>query len=391
MPATAPAQTGEGHLGRLFRFLAAVALINTGIAVMLTLLVGRGNFATNLLHSQAIGLSVYLLMYGPLTLLRGQTGVRRWAWLGLCALAIPAGFVIGFELSARLMGMASPLFNGVPGYEGLGGFLVLTVIVSVGCGLFFWQRGQVAALAVEAAQASERASVERMRAEAASHQAMEARFALLRAQLEPHMLFNTLANVRTLIAFDPVHAQAMMDRLIAWLRATLSASRRDTVSLADEFALLHDYLLLIAMRMGPRLQFRLDLPEELNDWAVPALLLQPLVENAVRHGLEPLVEGGVITVTASRHQNGLRLVVEDTGAGFAAKVAPAGDAGTMDASSGFGQTQVRQRLSTLYGDRAGLTIDSPRPDARDPDQPPGTRITIDLPRDPGSLASEEAS
>jgi LytS/YehU family sensor histidine kinase len=127
----------------------------------------------------------------------------------------------------------------------------------------------------------------------------EARLKLLEAQLEPHMMFNTLANLRVLIATDPPRAQAMLDHLIAYLRATLGGARAALHPLADEFARLADYLEIMAVRMGPRLAFALDLPEALRGVPVPPLLLQPLVENAIRHGLEPQVAGGHIGVRAS--------------------------------------------------------------------------------------------
>ena len=187
----------------------------------------------------------------------------------------------------------------------------------------------------------------------AQHEATQARLKLLEAQLEPHMLFNTLANLRVLVASDPARAQAMLDHLIAYLRATLSASRATLHPWADEMDRLRDYLELMAVRMGPRLAYALEVPEALHAIPVPPLLLQPLVENAIRHGLEPQVEGGRITVRACTDAN-QRLVLEvcDTGAGLAAG-APA----TSSAPGrSFGLAQVRERLSTLYGDQGTIEL-----------------------------------
>ena len=169
-------------------------------------------------------------------------------------------------------------------------------------------------------------------------QATEAQLKLLQTQLEPHMLFNTLANLRVLIGTDPVRAQEMLDRMIAYLRATLDASRTATHPLQAEFDRLRDYLELMAIRMGPRLAFTLELPPELAAVPVPALLLQPLVENSIQHGLEPQVQGGRITVSARCEGAQLVLEVADTGAGRAPP-APGG--------RGFGLTQIRERLATL--------------------------------------------
>ena len=168
------------------------------------------------------------------------------------------------------------------------------------------------------------------------------------------MLFNTLANLRMLIGTDPERAQEMLDRMIAYLRATLSASRSTEHALEHEFERLRDYLELMAARMGPRLAYTLDLPDALRTAPVPPLLLQPLVENAIRHGLEPQVQGGHITVRAYTRpapggQTLLVLEVADTGAGLPAQL-PAPSPGRS-----FGLTQVRERLATLHG--AAGTLD----------------------------------
>jgi len=140
--------------------------------------------------------------------------------------------------------------------------------------------------------------------------------------------------------------------MIAYLRATLAASRATTHALQAEFDRLRDYLELMAIRMGPRLQYTLDLPAALAEQRVPALLLQPLVENSIQHGLEPKVEGGRIAVSARTEEGHLLLEVADTGAGF---VIPA-EAGIQGFQRGFGLTQIRERLATVYGDRATFDL-----------------------------------
>ena len=185
-------------------------------------------------------------------------------------------------------------------------------------------------------------------------QASEAQLKLLETQLEPHMLFNTLANLRMLIGTDPARAQEMLDRMIGYLRATLSASRSSQHPLSHEFERLRDYLELMAVRMGPRLAYTLDLPDALRDVPVPPLLLQPLVENAIRHGLEPQVDGGHITVRASTRpgDGGTLLVLEvsDTGAGLPATLPKPGP------GQSFGLAQARERLATLHGSAGTLDL-----------------------------------
>lgn len=188
---------------------------------------------------------------------------------------------------------------------------------------------------------------QRERALEMHRQATEARLKLLETQLEPHMLFNTLANLRALIQTDPPRAVQMLDRLNDYLRATLRGSRTNAQSgahtLADEFARLRDYLELMAVRMGPRLSHGFDLPDDLLSHPVPPLLLQPLVENAIRHGLEPRIEGGRVTVRARREGRQLVIEVVDTGVGMERP------AGTSAGPGGFGIAQVRERVASLSG------------------------------------------
>ncbi len=192
------------------------------------------------------------------------------------------------------------------------------------------------------------------------------------------MLFNTLANLRVLIALDPPRAQAMLDHLIAFLRATLDASRADTPgshTLATEFERLSDYLSLIAIRMGPRLRWSIDLPDALRCQPVPPLLLQPLVENSIRHGLEPAIEGGTIEIRAAAESGRLVLSVRDSGVGLdLAHPSPGG--------SHFGLQQVRERLASLHGTAARLQLD-----AVPADQGGGTLARIELPLNPAPGAS----
>lgn len=253
--------------------------------------------------------------------------------------AIILGYAIGTALGDAYTGHSTwDLMTLSP--ERFWRFLFWSVATSAGFLFFFYQREKAHAL-------------EKL--------ATETRLKLLESQLEPHMLFNTLANLRVLIGVDPARATAMLDQLNDYLRATLAASRSEgSHPLALEFQRLRDYLGLMSVRMGDRLRFTLDLPDELAQHPVPPLLLQPLVENAIRHGLEPAVQGGAITVSARREGDTLRITVQDTGVGF-----------DGDPRSGFGLTQVRERLATAFGEQAGLEWSSASGQ--------GTRITLTLP------------
>ncbi|MEJ8845921.1 sensor histidine kinase [Variovorax rhizosphaerae] len=266
----------------------------------------------------------------------GHGWPKGWRGLLLVALGIGFGWYFGEMLGSRFFGMgfSTSLRDNQAS-------LILTIFAGAAITFYFHSRGKASALTAQI--------------NAAERDASEAKLKLLETQLEPHMLFNTLANLRVLITTDPQRAVAMLDRLNSYLRATLSGSRALAHPLSSEFDLLRDYLELMSVRMGDRLHYTLDLPDHLRDVPVPPLLLQPLVENAIQHGLEPKVGGGSIVVRASQQGTGseARLVLEvnDTGVGLSQH------ASTLDEPGrGFGLTQVRERLASTYGDRGAITL-----------------------------------
>lgn len=346
------------------------ALFTVGLAVMISLvltLVRHGRFLDNLVYSLAIGLLCELLLDGGRWLVARILFLRTpddtdagkgwpgWGWMGACiAVGVPLAYLGGHAFGDWVTGYRSSLGNWRPKVA----MLTVSLTLGLAATLFYKSRIDLAATRAEA--------------EAALRMAAEHRLKLLESQLEPHMLFNTLANLRVLIALDPPQAQAMLDHLIAFLRSTLQGSRTTLHPLHVEFDRLRDYLALMGVRMGPRLQTHLDLPPALADVAVPTLLLQPLVENAIRHGLEPALDGGQIRIEA-RHVDrpeGMRLQLRvfDSGDGPS-------DAASPPSGTGFGLTQVRERLRTLYGAEATLTLT--RTDGAG--EPPGTLALIDLP------------
>ena len=168
------------------------------------------------------------------------------------------------------------------------------------------------------------------------------------------MLFNTLSNLDDLIDESPEQAHVMLAHLIDFLRSTLSGSRVNQHALGNEFKLASDYLSLMQIRMGDRLQTSLNLPLELSEAQVPAMLLQPLVENAIKHGLETRKEGGHLDVTAQSQEGDLILQVSNSGASDHQAI------GTEEAlngnSGGFGLQYVKDRLQALYGATASLQL-----------------------------------
>ncbi|PZP31024.1 MAG: sensor histidine kinase [Roseateles depolymerans] len=187
--------------------------------------------------------------------------------------------------------------------------------------------------------------------EALLAQQTEAQLSALNAQIEPHFLFNTLANVKRLYETAPERGRHMLMALIAYLRAALPGMRRQESTLADELELVRHYLAILQMRMGDRLSFTIDAEPALLQARLPTLVLPTLVENAIKHGLSPLPEGGHITIRARLQGAELRIEVEDDGAGF----------GSASGGAGVGLANTRARLAARFGDAAALELEAAQP------------------------------
>ena len=209
------------------------------------------------------------------------------------------------------------------------------------------------------------------RAEAERHlmskHAIEAELKLMQAQVEPHFLFNTLASVQYLTETDPREAGKLLSHLIDYLRAALPQLRASSTTLAKEVGLAAAYLNILKMRMGSRLEFAIDVPAELSQHPFPPNLLISLVENAIKHGVEPSADGGTVRVAAQQIDDRLTVSVTDTGRGSAAP--PAGQPG-----DGVGLSNVRERLAALYGPRGRFTLET--------SAPRGTRAALSIPFEP---------
>jgi two-component sensor histidine kinase len=306
---------------------------------------------------------------------RGEGAWRNWRgwveWYGInLAVALCVGLVIHalFRLGERLIGadriraFSSPLrglyFGGLPvlgtaigwplaswlvGQDGPGWFrlgdantivgsLLLSALISLVIYQFF-------AAKERQAQAEKRAT--------------EAQLRLLQGQIEPHFLFNTLAGVISLIDESPARAKAMLLAFTDYLRASLTTLRHDEGPLSQELELARAYLLLLQSRMEDRLRFSIDADEAARRVPVPPLLLQPLVENAVHHGLEPTLDGGTVTVRARVAGGRLVLEVLDNGRGLHAPPRRGNRAG-----AGMALANIRQRLQGRYGGEATLELNT---------------------------------
>ena len=184
------------------------------------------------------------------------------------------------------------------------------------------------------------------------HQAVEAQLRLMQGQIEPHFLFNTLANVQSLMGRDMPRAKLMLETFTDYLRASLVQLRHTDSTLVAELAMVRSYLTLMQIRMEERLRFEIDASDDALAAALPPLLLQPLVENAIEHGLEPKIEGGSIRISAQVVDDRLHICVIDDGLGLASNEAQR----PRKRGNGMALPNIRERLRTRYGDEAALTL-----------------------------------
>jgi signal transduction histidine kinase len=213
----------------------------------------------------------------------------------------------------------------------------------------------------QAAQATETAEAESLK-----RQVVEARMAAMQAQVEPHFLFNTLGSIDHLIETDPARASTMQKNLIQLLRASMPTMREagdgGPRDLKRELEVIRPYLEILKVRMEDRLRTEIDVPEGLQSAEFPSMMIQTLVENAIKHGLEPKPEGGSLSVRAEVQHGKLAVTVADTGVGFG-KAATGG--------TGVGLANVRERLQLLYGNKATLSVRE--------NNGGGTAVTITVP------------
>ena len=246
--------------------------------------------------------------------------------------AVMAMLCVGFGLALSYLVLGS-----LPGVKGVDltqqrswlSIAVISVFVSVFWGLWTWQE---------------------LHEEQLKGQAQEAQLRLLQGQIEPHFLFNTLANVQSLLDQDLPKAREMLTNFTDYLRASLGSLRGESSCVADELELARAYLLLLQARMEERLRFSIEADEASRALPLPSLLLQPLVENAIVHGLEPSIEGGQVRVSARVQGQHLLLEVQDDGRGLQAATRPA------RRGAGMALSNIRQRLQARYGPGATLQL-----------------------------------
>jgi sensor histidine kinase YesM len=333
-----------------FTLIGILGFLTSGRQVLLSDVPSA--FANNLLISNVIGFSFWGVMelIGP---------VMRW----VTARGLFAPVIFYTLLGTLIVTGSFYLVSFIPGYGGIGRWLftvpqfvssfIISLMISTVIGLIWQRRANELAAQITLAE-------ERERTESAQRATVQANLRALQAQIEPHFLFNTLANVTSLIHTRPDDAKHMLEEFIAYLRASLATTRENETTLAKEFVLMQSFLAVLQVRMGNRLVVRVELPDDLQQFVLPPMLIQPLVENAIKHGVEPKIEGGEILLKATRIGDVVAIEVTDTGMGFQNSTA-----------NGIGLQNVRERLDKLYDGKATLTIED--------NLPSGTKITIRMP------------
>jgi Histidine kinase len=332
----------------LRRRLPVTLAINTVIALLIALLLHSWDeVIPNLVIAYCIGLSILALVAlvrcTVMQRFRGRMHMR----FAIYFVLIVAGAIGGELLSKLFLPRQSPTYTMHEGYIWLVAIVFSLVAGSIALFInFSWVR-----------IAQSKRDLER-----AERAAIEAQLRALQAQIEPHFLFNTLANLDALIATDANCARRLLGNLIRYLRAALTHARSEAATLQTEVELLKAYLAIMGMRLPNRLTTEFDCDPDCLRLRFPAMLLQPLVENAITHGIEPACDGGNIRISVRCADDKLLVSVDDTGVGL-------GNA--TNAGTGAGIQNVRARLKSLFGGAAHLVLE--------PLTPRGTHAAIVVP------------
>jgi sensor histidine kinase YesM len=337
--------------GAQWMYLLATLIYNCVFAVILTIgFIAFDSKATlwktfwqTVLVSNCIGFSIHLLMetvFGKI-IPRMKYKLADWQRGTLASFVALIGIYLGYTIAFGILGRNfTAMMASYPRFA-----FGMLLVGLLGCVLWILiMDGQTRRIRAEADQALHNEESQRL-----SAQARGAELRALQAQIEPHFLFNTLANVLALIDYEPQKAKRMLDSFITHLRQSLDASRQTHATLGSEIDLVTSYLQMLEIRMGDRLKFSVDCPEALRATPFAPLLLQPLVENAVKYGLEPKIDGGLIAIRVREREQIIVVEVNDDGVGLSAKT-------TARSGTGTGISNVRERLDSIYGARAALNV-----------------------------------
>jgi sensor histidine kinase YesM len=332
-----------------FRSLSYTVLFDTFIALVLTGIKFGGGFVENFIISQCIGISICSLALTGLYLFRPANPLFM---LVVVMIAIIIGTGVGWTLGSMAAGLSVSLFD-----QRFISVIILGIMFGSIISYFFFSRERISQTEILVQE-------ERIKRLTSEKKALESNLRLLQAQIEPHFLFNTLSNIMSLLETDLEKGKSMLTDFIHYLRTALQKTREETTTIGQEIEMIQTYLNIFKVRMGDRLDYRLDIPDTIQGYPFPPMLIQPLVENAIRHGLEPKIEGGELFIRGKKEGDVISLEIIDTGMGF-----------NEGEYTGVGLSNVRERLQSLYGGKGRLILEENRPS--------GLKAIIEVPYDAG--------
>jgi sensor histidine kinase YesM len=326
-------------------------IISTVIAAFLTVTgITTKSFLINFVMSQSFGIPICSTVLFLLWMLKPN---KISSFALIFVIGIGGGTLIGLQTGPFVL---RQIFSIVleQAEKGLLQTLILAITFGSVASYFFYSRARLRV-------SEEQIQQEKIKRLSSEKGALEANLRLLQAQVEPHFLFNTLSNILSLIDTNPANGKSMLVDLIHYLRTSLSRTFPGQITLDREIDMIKAYLNIQKIRMGERLHFQIELPEALREHPFPPMLLQPLVENAVKHGLEPKMEGGEIMIQAAEEDDLIRIEVRDTGLGF-----------SSFQGTGVGIGNVKERIQLLYGGKGRLKLEENKPN--------GVRAIVEVPK-----------
>lgn len=331
----------------------SILVANTLIALFIILINPQARFIVSFTISQCIGISICCCVFGAANLIKVQ---RMSVQAALLVAAVIVGAIIGVALATAVtrllhMDVGATMPENMKTQFYLSNLLWALLFGSIVSYVFI---------------SLQRLSDEKIKRLEVEKNAIVTEIKLLQSQMEPHFLFNTLSTILSLIDTDQEKAKQMLESFTAFLRTSLVTGRNETTTLSQELDVVKNYLKIYAVRMGDRLRYRIDVPDSLRDFRVPPLIIQPLVENAVKHGLEPSVRGGELLIQGQQEGDRVRITVSDSGMGI----------NESSAGNGISLENIRKRLDLLYQGRASLTFAE--------NEPTGVKVVIEIPYETAS-------
>lgn len=311
---------------------AAVAFFNLIIAFLLwTLMSEKDTFLMFFVLSQCIGLSICSFGNILFNIFKPSTTLKQVLLLIICLMA---GSMTGLVLFSVIFNAKHDFYFPV---------LIAGIIFGTVISYFFVVHEKYSQLKLEKKEEElKRISLEK--------ENIQANLKYLQAQIEPHFLFNTLSNVLSLLDTDIEKGKKMLENLTLYLRTSLKHTRNDQNNLSQEIETIRSYLDINKIRMDDRLEFNIELPKHLQNIPIPPMLIQPIVENAVKHGIEPKVSGGSINISISEKESVIEIKITDTGVGI-----------NSELSSQLGIDNVKKRIQALFGTKGYVIFEDNKP------------------------------